>query len=59
MKKKPMTVSEMIEALSKQPGSAPIAWVDADGYVGYFYADEQQMEVDDGHVHVDLGGCYD
>jgi len=57
MEKNPMTVKDLREALAKQPDSAFVSWVDSDGSTGYFYADEQQMDVDDGHVHLSLGSC--
>lgn len=54
-KPKPMTVTQMCDALAKQPGTALLAWIDWNGKVGYFYEDEQEMDVDNGHVHIELG----
>lgn len=57
MRQKPMTVGEMIAALQQQPAKLPLAWVN-DGTVGYFYAEDQtDMAPDDGHVHIQCGGC--
>jgi len=50
-----MTVTQMCDALAKQPGTALLAWIDWNGKVGYFYEDEQEMDVDNGHVHIELG----
>lgn len=53
--KQPMTVKQLRQLLAQQPDKAVVAWVDKDGGCGYFYEDELQTEVDDGHVHLDLG----
>ncbi len=58
MSRKPMTVKQVREELSKQPDNAYFSWTDSvKGEVGYFYREDQDMMVDDGHVHMTLGGC--
>ena len=56
---RPMTVIELIALLSSQPENAKVAWVDGkEGTVGYFFASEQQdIAVDNGQVHLELGGA--
>lgn len=52
-----MTVKELRAALDALPDFALIAWCDDKATVGYFYADEQELAVDDGHVHLQLGAA--
>lgn len=56
MSRKPMTVKQLREALSQQPDNLFVAWVN-DGTVGYFYAVDQDMTLDNGHVHLECGSC--
>lgn len=59
---KPMTVGDMIAMLQKvENPKRLLSWADADGTVGYFYAESQKdfdaEAIDGGEVHLEIGGC--